>query len=145
MFGIGATELLLLVGTLVVLTLVWQSWRGRWVPVSAEWRPGLPAEEVERVMRSSFALVPGVKFRAHGGGWSVCTVRRIPFWAAVFGVFTLPFGLLLWLFARETADLHVLVVEGPDGCRVRAVGLAPERTARALDSWLTRMAKREQV
>lgn len=145
MFGIGATELLLLVGTLVVLTLIWQSWRGRWVPVSAEWHPTLPADEVEIVLRDSFAVVPRSQRRAHGGGWSVYTVRRIPFWAVVFGVFTLPFGLLLWLFARETADLHVLVVDAPDGCRVRAVGQTSERTAQALDSWLTRMAKLEQV
>ena len=145
MFGIGATELFLFVGAILVLTLIWQSWRGGWVPVSAEWRPGLPAEEVEGVLRDSFALVRGAKWRAHGDGWSVCTVRRIPFWAVVFGVFTLPFGLVLLFFARETADLHVLVVDGSDGCRVRAVGRTPQRTLEALDSWLTRMAKHEQV
>lgn len=138
-------ELLLLVGTVLVLTLAWQSWRGGWVPVSAEWRPALPAAEVERVLRDSCALVPGTRWRKHGDGWSVCTIRRIPFPVVVFGVFTLPFGLLLLLFVRETADLHVQVNEEPDGCRVRAVGRTSQRTLKAMDAWLTRVAKRERV
>lgn len=138
-------ELFFLVMTVLVLTLIWAGWRGRWVPVSAEWCPAVAADEVEQGLRASFALVPGAQWRRHGGGWSVCTIRRIPFWAVVLGLFTLPFGLVLWLFVRENADLHVQIDDTPDGCRVRAVGRTSERTAQALDASLTRMAKREQV
>lgn len=144
MFGVGLGELLVLAGTLVVLTLLWQGWRERWVRVSSEWRPALPVEDVERVLVDAFSLIPGSQWRAQADGSWIYTVRRVPFWAVLFGVLTLPFGLLLFL-VKETADLHVRIVRDREGYRVRAVGRTPGPTAKALDTWLTRMVQREQV
>jgi hypothetical protein len=145
MFGVGVGELVVVVVAILVLSLVGQAWRQRWVPVSREWRPALPADEVQRVLSESFAVVPAARLRVQGDGSSVYTVRRCPWWAIVVGAFTLPLGLLLWLLVKESADLHVQVDDGPDGCRVRAFGRTSDGTAKALDSWLSRMARREQV
>ncbi|MEO5666382.1 MAG: hypothetical protein ABIR39_24180 [Nocardioides sp.] len=144
MFGLGYAELFLLMGTVLVLTLVWQGWRARWVSVSREWVTDLDIDDVEDVLRRSFAAVPGTTWRSQPDGSWVHTVRRVPFWAVLLGVFTLPLGLLLFL-VKETADLHVRLFRDEQGCRVLVVGRTPERTLNALDSWLTRMAKREAV
>ena len=144
MFGVGWGELVVLVGTVLALTLVWHAWRGRWVSVAREWRPALDVAEVERVLVDSFAAVPRAQWRAQADGSWIYTVRRVPPWAVLLGLLTLPLGLLLFL-VRETADLHVRVLDDEEGCRVRVVGRTPDSTVQALDSWLTRMAQHEQV
>jgi hypothetical protein len=144
MFGVGWAELLVVAGMLLALTVVWNAWRERWVRVSREWRLAVSASDIEEALADSFAAAPGGRWRAQADGSWVYTVRRVPLWAVLLGVLTLPLGLLL-LLVKETADLHVRLVRDEEGCRVRAIGRTPTATAGALDSWLTRMAQREQV
>lgn len=141
MFDIGVAELFVFGGTMLVLTLVWRAWRARWVRVSQEWRPALTREAVEQVLFMSFAAVPGAQWRPQADGSWIYTVRRVPSWAILLGLLTLPFGLLL-LLVKETADLHVRLLDDGGGCLVRAVGRTPDATAQALDTWLARMETR---
>ncbi|UUZ58964.1 hypothetical protein [Nocardioides sp. B-3] len=86
---------------MLALTLVRHARRARWVSVSREWVVDLDAPEIEAVLRKSFGAVPGGRWRSQPDGSWLYSVRRVPLWAVVLGLFTLPLGLLLFPGSRR--------------------------------------------
>lgn len=143
MFDLGWGEFWIAAGIAMALTLLWHGWRGRWVGVSREWVIDLDPDRVEDVLVRAFAS-GGNQWRAQPDGSWIFTDRRVPLWAALLCVVTLPLGLIL-LLIKETADLHIKVVAEPGGCRVRAVGRTPSATFQAMDTWLRRVERKERA
>ena len=138
MFDVGAGELAVVAVVVLAAVVLWHTWRPRWVRIAREWHLDLTARDVDEVLAESFMRAGG-RLRAGGDGTWIHTVSRVPAWAIVIGVLTLPIGLLLIALVREHADLTLRVVPEGTGCRLRLVGRAPASTLISLESLVERL------
>ena len=138
MFDVGVWELGVAAVVVLAAVVLWRTWRPRWVRVAREWHLDLTARDVDEVLGDSFMRAGG-RLRAGGDGTWIHTVSRVPAWAIVVGVLTLPLGLLLIALVREHADLTLRVGPEGTGCRLRVVGRTAASTLVSLESLVERL------
>jgi hypothetical protein len=100
--------------------------------------PVAPAELEGRAVRGLRSIPRATVTQPFPSQFLVCS-KRIPPWAIVVGLLTLPFGLILLLLVRSRMVLLVRLDDDGGSTRVRAAGQARTDVALAVGHTVTRL------
>lgn len=127
MFGMGALEILILLGVAALVVLLLVPGGGSTYDVADETIVrGLPWEAADQVLFRELSEVRGLTLvEAHAGSYTLENASR-PMWVYVAAVLLFPVGLIFLLFKSEHR-LQVSLSAHESGCRLRVVGRARRR------------------
>jgi len=131
MFGVGGPELLLalvLVGLVALVLVSTDPWITASQTITVR---GVSAAELKRPVRGLLAASGGSELTFTGGSF-VLVVRRIPGWAILAGLLTLPLGLILLFLVRRSETLLVVLSDVDGGAEVRVLGRTKQSVIKTL-------------
>ncbi|MGY2874612.1 hypothetical protein ACVW00_001802 [Marmoricola sp. URHA0025 HA25] len=133
---IGLSDIVTLCVIVVVLAVVALavavSWANPVVDVADETTTARSADEVRAVVAGALADLRGVQVRMDlPGTWTV-SYRHHPRYAVLLAILSLPVGLLVLLFVRETLLLTISVTGDSGSTRILVVGHAHKKLAESL-------------
>ena len=132
MFGIGLPELAALAVFVVLAVVVLRGLpSARWVKVDDVTSVPLAPADLDAPLLRLLDNLPASRVSVSGPGSWMLTVTRAHGWAVVLAVVLFPLGLL-FLLAREHADLHVSVTPHGEGAEVRVLGTTRRSLAEAI-------------
>lgn len=130
-----ADMFLALLALLAAAFLVWAGWIGRTIQVALDLPLLDTAVDLDPLLFERLQAVRGTAITDAEHGRYTQTVRRMPTWAIVGMLVTLPVGLL-FLLVRNEQHLHLSVVPSGEGAVLRITGVTEahiwRRTCRAL-------------
>lgn len=130
-----ADMFLTLLALLAVVFLLWAGWIGRTLQVALDLPLLDTSVDLDPLLFERLQSVRGASVTDAAHGRYTQTIRRVPLWAIVGMLVTLPVGLL-FLLVRTDQSLHVSVVPAGAGKALRVTGVTEayiwRRTCRAL-------------
>jgi hypothetical protein len=134
MLGLSeATQLAAIVAVLVTVALAVALFSTNpVVDVADEMTTPMSSVEAEARIGEALAVVPGVTVRQVLPGTRTIVYRHPPRYSVLLGILTLPLGLLVLLFVRETLLLTVSVARVEGGTRILVAGRAHRKLSSAL-------------
>ena len=126
-FGLGAPEIWIILGLIVLVTFVLLPGGGSTYDVADEAIvQGISWEAADQVLFRELSEIPGLPLvEAHAGSYTLARTSRSA-WAYVAAVVLFPVGLVFLLFSHEDR-VQVSLSAHSSGCRIRVVGHAKRR------------------
>ena len=126
-FGLGAPEIWIILGLIVLVTFVLLPGGGSTYDVADEAIvQGISWEAADQVLFRELSEVHGLPLvEAHAGSYTLARTSRSA-WAYVAAVVLFPVGLVFLLFSHEDR-VQVSLSAHSSGCRIRVVGHAKRR------------------